>query len=84
MRARASATQHLHGVQAQREPQRAQRAGHIEQLLTRQRAVTVLLRVGHDSRYLSTKLWAESIELLGNIGAQAGGWLKKTNMAPAA
>lgn len=64
--------------------QRDARAGFIEELLTRQRAVTVLLRVSHDSRYLSPKLWAESIELLGSIGKQAGGWLKNANKAPAA
>ena len=64
--------------------QRDVRAGHIDQLLTRQRAVTVLLRVSHDSRYLSPKLWADSIELLGSIGKQAGGWLKTANKAPAA
>jgi hypothetical protein len=63
--------------------QRDVRAAHIEDLLTRQRAITVLLRVSHDSRYLSPKLWAESIELLGSIGKQAGGWLKTSNRAPA-
>lgn len=46
--------------------QRAVRAGYIEELLRRQRAITVLLRVSHDSRYLSPKLWAESVELLGS------------------
>ena len=60
------------------------RAGHLNELLTLQRAVEVLLRVSHDSRYLSPKLWAESIELLGSIGKQAGGWLKSANRAPAA
>ena len=60
------------------------RAERIEELLTCQRAVTVLLRVSHDSRYLSPKLWAESVELLGSIGKQAGGWLKSANRAPAA
>jgi len=64
--------------------QREDRASHIQQLLTHQRAVTVLLRVSHDSRYLSPKLWAESIELLGSVGKQAGGWLKAANKAPAA
>jgi hypothetical protein len=64
--------------------QRDLRAGHIQELLTKQRAVTVLLRVSHDSRYLAPKLWAESIELLGSIGKQAGGWLKTANRAPAA
>jgi hypothetical protein len=64
--------------------QRGARAGYIEQLLTRQRAATVLLRVSHDARYISPKLWAESIELLGSIGKQAGGWLKNASAAPAA
>ena len=59
------------------------RAEYIGELLKRQRAVTVLLRVSHDSRYLSPKLWAESVELLGSIGKQAGGWLKSSNRAPA-
>jgi hypothetical protein len=65
--------------------QRDVRAGFISDLLTKQRAVTVLMRVSHDSRYISPKLWADSIELLGSIGKQAGGWLKNaTNRAPAA
>jgi hypothetical protein len=64
--------------------QREVRAQRINELLTLQRAVTVLLRVSFDSRYLSPKLWAESIELLGSIGKQAGGWLKTANKAPAA
>ncbi len=66
--------------------QREQRTAHIEQLLTHQRAVTVLLRVGHDARYVSHGLWAQSVQLLGSIGKQGGGWLKKTttNRAPAA
>ncbi|VVD74336.1 four helix bundle protein [Pandoraea horticolens] len=63
---------------------REARAEYIERLLTIQRTVTVLLHVGHDARYLSPKLWAESIELLGSIGKQAGGWLKSANKAPAA
>lgn len=60
------------------------RAAYLQKLLTRQRAITVLLRVSHDSRYISPKLWAESIELLGSIGKQAGGWLKTANRAPVA
>ena len=63
--------------------QRDVRAGYIAQLLTRQRAVTVLLRISHDRRYLSPDHWADSIALLGSIGKQAGGWLKTANRAPA-
>jgi hypothetical protein len=64
--------------------QRDARARHIEQLLTQQRALTVLLRVGHDRRWVPHRLWGESVRLLGSIGAQAGGWLKTANRAPAA
>jgi hypothetical protein len=63
--------------------QREERAAYIGQLLTQQRAITVLIRVSHDARYISPKLWADSIELLGSIGKQAGGWLKTANRAPA-
>lgn len=60
------------------------RSRYLEELLTRHRAVTVLLRASHESRYVSHKLWADSVELLGSIGKQAGGWLKNSNRAPAA
>ena len=56
--------------------QREERAAHIEEVLKQHRALTVLLRCGHDSRNISTKAWGASVELLGSIGAQAGGWLK--------
>ena len=65
--------------------QRAERAAHIQQLMTHLRATTVLLRVCHQARYTSHKLWAESVLLLESIGRQGGGWLKSTsNKAPAA
>ena len=64
--------------------QRAERAGHIQQLMTHLRTVTVLLRVSHDSRYVSHALWGESVLLLDSIGKQGGGWLKSANKAPAA
>jgi hypothetical protein len=69
--------------------QHAERADHIRKLMTHLRAMTVLLRVSHDSRYMSTKLWADSVALLDSIGKQGGGWLKSahaktTNKAPAA
>ncbi len=54
------------------------RAGHIETLLEQLEAITALLRASHNSamRVLSTKAWAESIELTDRIGKQAHGWLK--------
>jgi hypothetical protein len=63
----------------------AERATHIQELMKHLRATTVLLRVSHDSRFTSTKLWSEAVQLLDSIGKQGGGWLKSaTNKAPAA
>jgi hypothetical protein len=66
--------------------QGAQRTVHIQSLLQRQRATTVLLRVCHDMRFISHKVWADSVLLLDSIGKQGGGWLKSVtrNIAPAA
>jgi hypothetical protein len=70
--------------------QRTERAHHIQQLMVRLRATTVLLRVSHDARYVSHGLWGQSVLLLDSIGRQAGGWLKSAagtaaaNKAPAA
>jgi hypothetical protein len=64
--------------------QQGDRAACIEALLKHQRALSVLLRVGHDRKWISHALWGSSVKLLGSIGAQAGGWLKKSNRAPAA
>jgi hypothetical protein len=64
--------------------QRAERARYIERLMTHLRAMTVLMRVCHDSRFVSHAAWAESVQLLESIGRQGGGWLKSTNRAPAA
>jgi hypothetical protein len=60
-----------------------ERAAHIEQLLKLHRALTVLLRVGHDARYISTAVWAQSVQLLDSIGKQGGGWLKAAGSAAA-
>ena len=64
----------------------AQRSEHIQTLLQRQHATTVLLRVCHDMRFISHKLWADSVQLLDSIGKQGGGWLKSATptKAPAA
>jgi len=63
---------------------RADRAGHIDRLLVLLRATTVTLRVAHDLRAIQTKQWSAAVLLLERIGAQAGGWLKHSNRAPAA
>ena len=69
--------------------QHGERADYIRQLMKQLRAMTVLLRVSHECRYVSTALWADSVQLLDSIGKQGGGWLKSaaaktTNKAPAA
>ena len=70
--ARANATRH------------ADRATNIEHLLVHVRATEVTLRVAHNLRAVSTKQWSAAVLLLEKIGAQAGGWLKHSNRAPAA
>jgi hypothetical protein len=62
----------------------AERAAAIQQLLVRLRATEVTLRVGHNLRAVHTKQWSAAVLLLEKIGAQAGGWLKHSNRAPAA
>jgi len=64
----------------------AQRALHIESLMTHLRTTTVLLRVGHQAQFIKTPIWSQSVQLLDSIGRQGGGWLKTVygNKAPAA
>ena len=64
-----------------------QRAIHIREILTHNRAATVWLRVGFDLKEVSPKLWSESVQMLDSIGKQASGWLSHTQShvkAPAA
>ncbi|MGJ7544600.1 four helix bundle protein [Variovorax sp. LT1R16] len=64
------------------------RVEQIEKLLKYLRAATAMLRISHDKRLISPKLWAQSVELLDAVGSQAGGWRKHTlgtlSAAPAA
>lgn len=64
------------------------RVQQLDTLLQHLRATTAMLRVSHDKRLISPKLWAQSVELLDAVGAQAGGWRKQTlgslSAAPAA
>lgn len=66
----------------------AERLQQIDNLLRHLRATTAMLRVSHDKRLISLKLWAASVELLDAVGSQAGGWRKQTlstlSAAPAA
>jgi hypothetical protein len=65
-----------------------ERLQQLENLLRHLRAATAMLRVSHDKRLISPKLWAQSVELLDAVGSQAGGWRKQTaatlSAAPAA
>lgn len=54
------------------------RVQQLDTLLQQLRATTAMLRVSHDKRLISPKLWAQSIELLDAVGNQAGGWRKQT------
>jgi hypothetical protein len=54
------------------------RADHVNAILANKEAAQVMLRVAHDLRLISPKIWGDSVLLLGSIGKQAGGWLKKT------
>ena len=64
------------------------RVEQLDTLLQHLRATTAMLRVSHDKRLISPKLWAQSVELLDAVGSQAGGWRKQTlgnlSAAPAA
>lgn len=55
-----------------------ERVEHIDNLLTRLRALTAMLRVGHDKKIIATGIWSRSVEVLDTIGAQAGGWKRAT------
>lgn len=65
--------------------QSTDRAQHIRNILTHNRAATVWLRVGFDLRVVSKETWAQSVQMLDSVGKQASGWLNKTRgKAPAA
>lgn len=55
-----------------------ERMQQLDNLLRCLRAATAMLRVSHDKRLISPKLWAQSVELLDAVGSQAGGWRRQT------
>lgn len=59
---------------------RAERLAQLDKLLSRLRTLTALMRVGyeHPKKLIGRALWACSVELVENIGKQAGGWRKQT------
>lgn len=64
------------------------RVQQLDMLLKHLRATTAMLRVSHDKRLISPKLWGASVDLLDAVGSMAGGWRKQTiatlSAAPAA
>ncbi|MFN3766798.1 MAG: four helix bundle protein [Ectopseudomonas guguanensis] len=60
------------------------RLGHIQQLLERNQVTELTLRLCVDHRLISTKQYANAIEITDQIGKQATGWKKQTAAAPVA
>jgi len=56
---------------------------HLESLLERLQVVTLLLRLSKDMKLISTRQFAQTVELTDQIGRQASGWMKSTS-SPAA
>lgn len=64
---------------------RQARVMHLQEILRRVRAAQVWLRIGLNVKAIAIKPWSAAIQMLNSIGAQAQGWLNKTNgKAPAA
>ena len=59
------------------------RAKHVNEIVERLEVATLLLRLSRDKKFISNKLWANSVDLTGGIGKQAGGWLKSSRQASA-
>lgn len=57
------------------------RCSHIRSVLRRLEVVALMMRVSFDKGFISTKIWAKSMEMTNTIGGQAGGWLKKSATA---
>ena len=58
------------------------RCTYIRSVLRRLEVISVTLRVSFDSQLIAPKVWSKGIEIIGHIGDQAGGWLKKSTTAP--
>ena len=52
------------------------KAPHLQLLTERLETARTLVRVGHDTRVISHKAFAQSIEVMEAVGRQAGGWLR--------
>jgi hypothetical protein len=61
----------------------ANKIPHIDLLLERVQVIELLLRLSRDKRFISTRQYADVIEITDSIGKQAQGWKKQQNSAPA-
>lgn len=60
------------------------KAPHLVELLERLQVTELLLRLSRDLRLISTRHYADAIELTDRIGKQAQGWKKHFERSPAA
>jgi hypothetical protein len=58
------------------------KAPHLEDLIEHLQVIELLLRLSRDKRLISTKGYAQAIELTGSVGKQAGGW-RRSALSPA-
>lgn len=59
------------------------KAPHLSELLERLQVAELLLRLSRDMHLISTKQYAQAVELSDRIGKQANGWKKHYERAPA-
>lgn len=55
---------------------------HLGELIERLQVAELLLRLSRDKRLISTKQYAQAIELTNSVGKQAGGW-RRSALSPA-
>ena len=60
------------------------KAPHLLELVERQQAIELLIRLSHDLRFLGQKQYAAAIALTASIGRQANAWRAKSRPSPAA
>ncbi len=58
------------------------KAPHLGQLMERLQVTELLLRLSRDKRLISTKQYAQAIELTNSVGKQASGW-RRASLSPA-
>jgi len=57
---------------------------HLDLLLERLQVAELLFRLSRDKRFISTKQYAQAVELTSQIGKQATGWRKHSAVSPVA